>query len=209
MLELIDALLERLDEHWAKLATAAGFMAVGWFIGRRRAKSDWQKKEFLHRLNVSLTSIQDGTLRIRTLLEKSCQDVFLNEVAAEAVVAAARSTSAEDPILPLAKDDYWYYLNAVLNEISEKFAVGQIRRDQGEPVTSARYLVCLTCECDGSMRTRKIRAMLTQRSLLDSLPEVAPKFESPQHSTRWRTLQQLAQTWRTQPHKFLEVEICA
>lgn len=208
MLELVDALLERLDEHWAKLASAAGFMAVGWFFGRRRAKSDWQKKEFLHRLNVSLTTIHDGVLRIRTLLEKSCQDVFLNEVAAEAVVAAARKTSAEDPILPLPRDDYWYYLNAVLNEISERFAEGQIGRDLGKPVESARYLICMTCECDGAMRTRKIRAMLTRRSLLDSLPQDAPKFESPQHATRWRTLQQLAQTWRTEPHKFLEVEIC-
>lgn len=208
MPELIDAIVEHLDDHWAKLVTAAVLMAVGWFFGRRRAKSDWQKKEFLHRLNISLNVIQDGTLRIRTLSEKSCRDVFLNEVAAEAVVAAARQTTAENPILPLTEDDYWHYLNAVLNEISEQFAEGQLRRDQGLPVTVATYLICLTCECDGAMRTRKIRAMVTRQELLDQLPAEPPTFESPKHSTRWRTLQQLSASWKAEPHKFLRVEIC-
>lgn len=209
MWELIDALLDRLDGHWAQLVTAAAFMLVGWFFGQRRAKSDWRKKEFLHRLNISLTTLSEGTLRIRTLLEKSCADVFLNTLAADAIVAAARRTSSADSILPLERDDYWYYLNAVLNELSEKFADGQIRRDMGLPVTVANYLICLTCECDGAMRTRKIRAMVVRRDLLESLPQEAPKFESSSHTTRWRTLQQLAKTWQVEPHKFLSVELCA
>lgn len=208
MLDLMDSLLERLDEHWAKLVTASLFMAVGWLFGRRQAKSNWQKKEFLHRLNVSLNQIDNGTLRIRTLLEKTCHEVFLNEVAAEAVVAAARKTTEADPILRLSKDDYWYYLNAVLNEVSERFAEGQLRREMGLPVRTAHYLICLTWECDGAMRTRKIRAMLTRRELLESFPKEPPKFESPTHSTRWRTLEQLSRAWKAESHKFLSIELC-
>ena len=166
MQDLIRALLEQLEDHWVKFVTAALFMGIGWFFGKRRARSEWQRKEFLDRLNVSLTTISEGTLRIRTIIEKSCRDVFLNVVAAEAINAAARKTTEENPILPLPEGDYWYYLNAVLNEIAEKFAAGQIKRDLGLPVETARYLICLTCERAGAMRTQKVRAMMVRRSLL-------------------------------------------
>lgn len=208
MPELIESLFEQFEEHWIKFVTAALFMGVGWFFGKRRAKSEWSRKEFLDRLNVSLTSIDDGTLKIRTIIEKACQEVFLNTVAAEAINAAARQTTEENPLLPLAEDDYWYYLNAVLNEIAEKFAEGQIRRDLGLPVEVGTYLICLTCEKAGAVRTQKVRAMVVRKSLLSNLPENMPKFESPNHSTRWETLQFLAKTWKTAPHQFLEVELC-
>ena len=208
MEELIETLFEHLEEHWVKFVTAGLFMGVGWFFGKRRARSEWAKKEFLDRLNVSLTSIENGTLRIRTIIEKSCQDVFLNSVAAEAINAAARKTTEENPILPLENEDYWYYLNAVLNEIAEKFAEGQLRRDLGLPVEVGTYLICLTCERAGAVRTQKVRAMLVRKSLLSNLPEKTPGFESPTHSTRWDTLQFLAKSYRTAPHQFLEVELC-
>ena len=208
MSELIETLFEQFEEHWVKFITAALFMGVGWFFGKRRAKSEWAKKEFLDRLNVSLTSIDDGTLKIRTIIEKACQEVFLNTVAAEAINAAARQTTEDNPLLPLGEDDYWYYLNAVLNEIAEKFAEGQIRRDLGLPVEVGTYLICLTCEKAGAVRTQKVRAMVVRKSLLANLPEKTPKFESPNHSTRWETLQFLAKTWKTAPHQFLEVELC-
>ena len=208
MSELIETLFEQFEEHWVKFVTAALFMGVGWFFGKRRAKSEWAKKEFLDRLNVSLTSIDDGTLEIRTIIEKACQEVFLNTVAAEAINVAARQTTEDNPLLPLAEDDYWYYLNAVLNEIAEKFAEGQIRRDLGLPVEVGTYLICLTCEKAGAVRTQKVRAMLVSESLLSNLPEKTPTFESPNHSTRWETLQFLAKTWKTAPHQFLEVELC-
>lgn len=208
MQELIRSLVEQFEEHWIKFVTAAVFMGIGWFFGKRRARSQWQKKEFLDRLNVSLTTISEGTLRIRTIIEKSCREVFLNSVAADEINAAARKTTEADPILPLSKEDYWYYLNAVLNEVAEKFADGQIKRDLGLPVQMTRYLICLTCEKAGAVRTQKVRAMLVQKKLLESLPSETPKFESPSHSTRWETLQFLAKTYRQEPHKFLELELC-
>ena len=70
-----------------------------------------------------------------------------------------------------------------------------------------RYLICLTNECDGDIRTRKLRAMVVRRELLLKLPDEPPAFESPHHSIRWQTLQHLQQRHRQEPWRFLEVEL--
>jgi hypothetical protein len=157
---LLESILTYLRDHWIELLLAAGTAVVGWFLGRRRARHEWQRKEFYDRLNVSLTTVQGGRLLIRTLIEKRCEEVFLNRVASESVIAAARRTTERAPILPLPEGDYWYYLNAVLNEVAEKFAEGTVRRDVRGEAACERYLLCLTSEAAGAVRTRKVRAML-------------------------------------------------
>jgi len=205
--ELIEALQNLVDGNWTKLVSGLAMMLLGWWIGKWRAKAAWSRKEFLDRLNVSLNSVHNGKLLIRTVLEKSCQEIFLNTVAVEAVLDASRKTSASDSTLPLPKDEYWYYLNSVLNEIAEKFALGAVKRDLGQPMQAASYIICLTCESAGELKTRKVRAMLVQKQLLESLPTECPKLESPHHTTRWETLQQLSAERTKNPHKFLEIEI--
>ena len=108
----------------------------------------------------------------------------------------------------MPEGDDWQYLNAVLNEISERFTEGQIRRDMGLPVERTHYLICLTCEKAGPVRTQKVRCMMVRRELLENLPEEEPSYESATHVTRWRTLQQMAEQYRSKPHRFLEIEIC-
>jgi hypothetical protein len=206
--QILEALTDWLQDNWIKFLTGLFIMAAGWFFGQRRAQSNWKKKEFLDRLNVSLNTIDQNTLLIRTVLEKSCKDVFLNNVAVAAIRDASGRTTASDPTLPLPEADYWYYLNSVLNEVAEQFSEGQLRRDMGLPVNTKKYLICLTSECAGELKTRKVRAMLIQTSLLDALPEEQPKFESPHHLTRWDTLQKLAKLKKTSPYRFLEIEIC-
>ena len=97
MIELFERLSDYLHEHWIKFVTVAVFMGLSWLMGRWRAQKNWEQKEFFDRLNVSLTIIKDGKLLIRTLVEKNCQDVFLNSVAAKAITTAARKTSESDP----------------------------------------------------------------------------------------------------------------
>jgi hypothetical protein len=206
--QIFDVVSDTLHDHWIKFATAALIAAVSWLLGRRRARAEWTRREFFDRLNISLNAIRDGTLTIRTIAEESCLEVFLNSVAVSSLVNAARHTTLEDPLLELREHDYWYYLNAVLNKVAEKFGDGQIRRDMGLPVTTARYVVCLTSESAGEVRTRKIRAMLIQKSLLLNLPNEEPKYESPTHATRWKTLKYLATQFQRTPYKFREVEIC-
>ena len=171
------------------------------------AARSWKKREFFNRLNVSLSSIHDGKLLIRTVLEKTCEEILLNSVAVDQLIKAAQGTTKENPLIPLPKEDRWFYLNAVLNELSETFASGLFRREAGESCRAVRYLICLTNECDGEIRTRKVRAMVVRKDLLTNLPVQPPVFESPHHSIRWTTLQQLQKAYASDTSSFIEAEI--
>lgn len=207
MQDLINAVNDLITDHWVKFVSAAAFAAIGWIVARWRADREWRRREFFNRLNVSLNSISDGTLKIRTLSEKQCTDVFLNKIAVERLINMAQKTTKDHPLVPIAKDDCWFYLNSVLNELSEQFAEGLLRREAGKPCDAIRYLICLTNECDGDIRTRKIRAMVIRKDLLANLPEEMPKLESPNHSIRWKTLTQMQKAFTAEPWRFLDVEI--
>lgn len=204
---ILEQLLQNIRDHGSKLLAAAVFTFLGWGVGRWRARRAWQRRDFLQRLNFSLNIIENGHLVIRTLMEKPCEEVFMNQSAVEQVLAAAKQTTAANPFLPLPKEEYWFFLNQILNELSEKFAEGPLKRDLKLPVTSARYLICLTSESAGEIRTRKVRAMLIRKDQLVNFPEKAPEFERPHHSTRWETLQKMQIAFEKEPHLFLEMEL--
>jgi len=77
-----------------------------------------------------------------------------------------------------------------------------------QSVARATYVIFLTSECAGAARTRKVRAMLIQKTLLENLPADQPALEAESHTTRWQTLQFLSQELKRAPHKFIEMEIC-
>lgn len=207
MQEFFDSVRQLATEHGVKLLTAAAFTLVGWLFGRWRAARSWRRREFFNRLNVSLSSIHNGKLLIRTVLEKTCEEILLNSVAVENLLKAAQKTTKENSLIPVAKEDRWFYLNAVLNELSETFAEGLFRREAGKPHDGIRYLICLTNECDGEIRTRKIRAMVIRKETLLNLPKEQPELERPHHSIRWATLQQLQKAYTADPTNFIEAEI--
>jgi len=207
MQQIVEAIEDIISDHWLKILSAIGFSLFGWFVAHWRSSRSWQRREFFERINLSLNSVSDGTLRIRTLSEKPCTEIFLNEFSVRQLSRLTSQTTPEDAILPIPKDDCWYYLNAVLNELSEQFATGLIKREAGMEVVSVRYLICLTNECDGDIRTRKLRALVIRRDLLLNLPEETPAFESPTHSIRWKTLQQLHLRYQKEPWRFLELEL--
>ena len=208
MNEAVESLIVYVSENWPELLWIVVAASVASYLGGRRARSRWRKHDFLDRLNVTLTSIEEGNLRIRTILEMNCQDIFLNAAAAKTIVKLARRTTEDDPLLPIPDADCWQYLNAILNEISERFAVGQIKRDLGLPVERGEYVLCLTCEKSGLVRTQKVRVMLLRKAMLTALPTDEPRYESPTHATRWKTLQQIAEQYKTNPQRFIEMEIC-
>lgn len=203
----LDAINDLITDHWTKFVTAAGFTLLGWLVARYRAQREWARREFFNRLNISLTSVIDGTLKIRTLSEKECTDIFLNKVAVDRLISIAQQTTKENPVIPISKEDSWFYLNSVLNELSEQFAEGLLKREAGRPVDAIRYLICLTNECDGDLRTRKVRAMVIRKELLLNLPETQPSLESPNHAIRWRTLQQMQKIYASEPWRFIEAEL--
>lgn len=208
MNDAFESLVSYLRDNWPELLWIGLAAGVATYLTGRRARLRWRERDFLDRLNVSLTSIDDGAMRIRTILEMDCSDVFLNATAAKNIVSFAKQTTQDDPMLPIPSDDCWQYLNAVLNEISERFAVGQLRRDMGLPVQRGAYVLCLTCERAGPVRTQKVRGMLLKKTLLMNLPKEEPQFESPSHITRWVTLQQLAEHYQSDSSRFIDIEIC-
>jgi hypothetical protein len=193
----------------AATTSTATFFAGRWW-GRYRAGKQWAAKEFLDRINVSLNIFADGFLKIRTVMEKSLTEVFLNRVAVEKVTVAARATTIDNPVMPIPKEDRWFLLNFVLNAIAEQFVAGQIRLDSGQPVTSVKYALFLTCELVGDERIRKVRAMLVRQDLLIEFPyqDTIPKLENPWHEDRIKTLRCAAEMYKKQPDNFLMVEVC-
>ncbi len=207
MQDFFNTVRQIVTEHGVKVLTAAAFTAAGLLIGRWRAAQSWRKREFFDRLNVSLNSLHGGKLLIRTVLEKTCEEILLNKVAVERLIKLAQQTTKDNPIIPIPKEDRWFYLNAVLNELSETFAVGLFKREAGKPHDAVRYLICLTNECDGEVRTRKVRAMVMRKDTLLNLPSDSPILESPNHTIRWKTLQQMQKAYTVDSTNFIEAEI--
>jgi hypothetical protein len=191
------------------LCTTVVSFVVGRFFGRRRARREWAEKRFLGRINVGVNSFVDGCLKIRSLTERSLDEVFLNPVAVEAVQAAARRTTVEDPLLPLEPNDCWYLLNFVLSSFSDRFSQGVIRYDAGQPVEALVYRLFLTCEKVGEDRIHKVRALLVREELLREFPyhDTLPKLEDPVHADRIVTLRVAARRFATHPHYFMRVEL--
>ena len=207
MQQFFDSIGEMIRDNWIKFLTAGAFTVVGWWLARWRAAQSWKKREFFNRLNISLNSIHDGKLLIRTVAEKKCEDVLLNKVAVDRLIKAAQLTTVNNPLIPVADEDRWFFLNAILNDLSETFATGLFRREAGKPVDAIHYLICLTNECDGDIRTRKVRAMVIRKETLINFPKEPPALERPHHAIRLKTLQKMQKAYATDPEHFIEVEI--
>jgi hypothetical protein len=188
--------------------TAVSFVAGRWW-GNYQAKKQWEKKHFLDRINVSLNSLTDGWLKIRTVFERSLDSVFLNPIAIEKVRSAAQKTTTGNPMLPIAKEDRWYLLNFVLNAVSESFSTSLIRYDAGENLKPVVYLLFLTSEVVGQDRIRKVRAMMLRKDLLDNFPysDTLPKLEQEWHRDRVMTLRAACEMYKKEPDNFIALEI--
>lgn len=193
----------------SSVTSLAAFL-FGRYYGRYKARREWMSKEFFNRVIVSLNIFADGYLKIRTVLERSIEEVFLNPVAIEKVQAAARACTVSDPLLRIPKEDRWFVLNFVLNAVAELFVPGQIKLDAGEKVSTVKYALFLTCEVVGDERIRKVRAMLLRRDLLENFPhpDTLPQLENPWHEDRIKTLRKAAELFRTEPDLFLTLEVC-
>lgn len=195
----------------ASAVTASLAFLFGRWYGRWKARRQWESKEFLHRVIISLNVLRDGVLKIRTVMERNLDDLFLNPIAIEKVQYAARACTPADPMMYIEKDDRWFVLNFVLNAVAEHLIVGNIRQDAGLPVTAVKYSLFLTCEVVGEERIRKVRAMMVRTELLENFPygpEEMSRFENPWHIDRIRTLQKAAEVFKKEPDLFLTIEAC-
>jgi hypothetical protein len=191
------------------LCTTALSFVIGRWWGRYQARRQWESKQFLGRVIVSINSFADGYLKIRTIFERSVEEVFLNPVAVAKVRAASLQTTPDRPLLPIDKADRWYLLNFVLNAVAERFSDGQVRYDAGQPLKPVAYLIFLTCEVVGDDRIRKVRAMMLRKELLLDFPykDSLPKLEQPWHGDRIVTLRRACEVYQKEPDLFLPIEI--
>ena len=188
--------------------TVVSFVAGRWW-GKHRARKEWQRKQFLGRVMVSLNSFADDTLKIRTIFERSLEEVFLNPVAIDKVRRASLLTKVDNPLLPMEPKDRWYLLNFVLNAVAEKFCTQLVRFDAGQPLKPVAYLVFLTCEVVGEDRIRKVRAMMVRKDVLADFPyrDGMPKLEQQWHEDRILTLRRAAELYKQEPDNFLTLEV--
>lgn len=191
------------------ITTVAAFL-FGRYWGRYKAQKVWASKEFFDRVIVSLNILAEGSLRIRTVLERSIQEVFLNKIAIDMVDKASKACTAEQPMLLIPKADRWYVLNYVLNAVAEHFSAGHVKRDAGVPVVAVKYALFLTCEVVGDERIRKVRAMLLRVDLLENFPypDTMPQLENPWHADRIKTLRRASELYKSDPDLFLVLEVC-
>ena len=193
MRELITSLGNLISEHGSELLLSVVSFAAGGLWAWLQAWRSWANRAFYDQVNVSLNFVDEGQFEIRTLLERSSGEVFRNREMLRRVLRAARSAN-KSPLLNVEAEDYWYYLNAVLNVISEKFAEGYVRQE-ARAASSHTYLLFLTSETETQVRQRKVRAMLVRESLLLDTLNQTPAFKNEFHEIRWETLKTVAREW--------------
>lgn len=184
---------------WFALVGTWGGIVLYWV----RSWYFWKRKQFLHQVNFSLNYVEDGVLMLRTLLEDTARQVWLNDYGVQLVEAAARGTTVKQPFLRLGNDDDMDFVKrAVLNVLSERFAAAYIGRALDIPVAKGRFVFGITCEKYGGIRTQKLRVILMRREHLDALftprpnpdgtpspaPESSIRFAAASHSDRLITL---------------------
>ncbi|RFC41778.1 MAG: hypothetical protein DVB23_003321 [Verrucomicrobia bacterium] len=193
-------LISWLQEHWPEALASVASLFIGSLIGRWRAWKRFADRSFFDRVTVSLNYVAEGRFLIRTLLERSAMEIFRNAEMARAVQQAC-AKPGKDPLLALPEESYWYYLNPILNAISELFADGFIRSESGAGGTEQTYLLFLTCENEAgaTIRQRKVRVMMIrEQTLLDSAT-LTPIFRNPFQAARWETLRKVREELVTNP----------
>jgi hypothetical protein len=191
------------------LCTTVLSLLLGRLWGYYQARRQLEVLHFFDTLNVGFNMLDGGTLRIRTVFETSLDHIYRNRILVETLKKLARKTTADNPMIELPKDDAWYYLNFLLNNLLEKFSVGTAREACGLPVTRTRFSLFLTCEKVGADRLHKIRAMLVRQELLEAFPytDSLPALEKDYHQDRIVTLRCAARAFREKPYLFLHFDI--
>ena len=161
-----------------------------------RKRAQWRTKSFTGHVNFSLNYVADGTLQLRTLLETSTAEVWLNDYGVGLVLAASKKTRADQPFIILSDPvDMAFVKRAALNVLSEKFANAFLATSMGLPVKMATYYFAITFENFKDMRTRKFRVLLVEAQSLASMfgsAAPAPGVVDPVHADRLQVLRTMA-----------------
>jgi len=216
----------------ALTSSVATVLIRGWW-GNYRAKRRLQASDLLDRFHVSLNIIQNGELKIRTIVESALDDVVHNTSARNALVDEARATTVRAQsrwwnvrkntaatssllLLKTNEKDRNYVLQCVLNSTARYFNSGPMRLDANEPVSAATYVFALSCEPVDEGRYRTIRALLIRHDALDPFmypnaqkgnPQTLPRLESNRHEDRVIALRDMSIALKQNPGALGKMEI--
>ena len=195
--------IELLLDHWELVLLLTTWSAIGGVAIRRRY--DWRQRRFTQQVNFSLNTLTERggsrILLLRTLLEDSAANVWLNEFGVSRVIKAARLTTREKPFLRIARpDDHDLVMIAVLNVLSERFSEAFLAEAVGIPIKMGVFLFGLVWERYGEMKTQKLRVMVIQQVDLESMfderfgnREIGVLEDS--HRPRIETLHRMFELW--------------
>lgn len=180
--------------HLGTIALVLTWLGIGLAYYRKRVH--WRAKRFTDQVNFSLNYVDNGALQLRTLLETSTAEVWLNQYGVNIVLAAASKTRSDQPFIVLDDPaDMAFVKRAVLNVLSEKFAAAFLATSLKIPVKESPYYFATTFENFPDMRTRKFRVLLVEaQSLADMFGPAAsePALLEPIHRDRLQVLKTMA-----------------
>lgn len=141
-----------------------GLTAYLWYKNR----SKYKNRIFLDKINFSLNEItKDGKLLMRTLEERSADDVWQSSVAVNMVAQAAKETTETEPFLQFEDpEDLNFMKRCALNTLSTRFASAFVARSVGLPIKAKNFVYGITCEKYPRIRKQKIRIMVVAEEQL-------------------------------------------
>jgi hypothetical protein len=167
-MDVAQPVIDFVRQYGGALSLAFTWGAFAWFYLAKR--SDWSRKQFLSQVNFSLNYMSAGRLVMRTLVEVSAQNVWMNDLGVRTVRRAASRTTADQPFVKLADEsDMNFVYRAVLNVLSEKFADAYLAESMGLPVESSEYRFAITMERYSDIRTLKLRVLLVSTRDLENV----------------------------------------
>lgn len=198
--------VSRFVDYWELVLLIATWVGIALLALRRRR--DWRRKRFTEQVNFSLSYLETEPagrprLALRTLLELSAADVWLNEYGVRKVQRAAERTTPEQPFLRIGpSEDMELVKHAVLNVLSERYSEVFVAKAVGLDVKTQTFLFGLTWERYGDIKTQKLRVMVVRPSDLETLfgPEERAKaltFAVESHRWRLATLEHMYRLHRS------------
>jgi hypothetical protein len=133
-----------------------------------------------------------------------CGDAVLGVLASAQVVENGRSLRVR--LTP--EDDYKATYGPLISLISETCSNDNaIDLALGRPMEEYSFVIALTFEKLHNRRARHLRAMVMWEQALLNLPAECPRVDFEEHKTRFRTLQAIAQQYRSHPERFGIVKV--
>jgi hypothetical protein len=165
MIEAAREFLNMLRESWETIMLLLTWGGITVVYLRRRVH--WARKQFLSQVNFSLNYIHNGQLAMRTLLETTASQVWLNDYGVKLVSTAATRTTVDHPFIELDEAADRDFINrAVLNVLSERFAETYVAAALGLPAHTANFIFAITCEKYQEIRTHKLRVLIIEEQAL-------------------------------------------